>query len=60
MEQELDFLTITEGVQLNMTTTELGQVIPGDSTLRTLITPYLGASGSRATCLSNFFPLTLT
>jgi len=43
-----------------MTTSELAQVIPGDSALRNLITPYLGASGSRATCLSNFFPLTLT
>ena len=60
MEQENDFLTIAEGVELNMTTTELAQVVPSDATLRALVTPYLGASGSRATCLSNFFPLTLT
>ena len=43
-----------------MTTSELTQVIPTDAPLQTLITPYLNAAGSRATCLSNFFPLVLT
>ena len=43
-----------------MTTSELAQVVPSDTTLRNLVTPYLGAEGSRATCLSNFFPLVLT
>jgi hypothetical protein len=60
MEASLDFLTLGEGVQLNLTTAELAQVVPSDATLRTLVTPYLGANGSRATCLSNFFPLILT
>ena len=34
--------------------------MPSDATLRNLVTPYLNADATRASCLSNFFPLVLT
>lgn len=60
LEEQTDFLTIANGVQLNFTATELNQIVTSDSALVTLITPYLGSQGERAKCLSNYFPLILT
>lgn len=60
LEDQTDFLTIANGVQLNLTTMELNQIVTSDSALVALITPYLGSQGERAQCLSNYFPLVLT
>jgi hypothetical protein len=47
-------------MQLGMNLVELNIIVPNNSALVTKVQPYLQAQGSRAQCLSNFFPLTLT
>jgi len=53
-------MTIGEGVQLNLTYTELLKVIPNDTTLTTMIKPYLGAQGATVKCVGTAFPLILS
>lgn len=52
-------MTIADGVQLNLTFTELLNIVPNDTTLTNRIKPYLGAQGSSVQCVGTVFPLTL-
>lgn len=59
-EDSPDFLTVGDGVQLNLTYSELLNCVPSDATLTNTIKPYLGLSASSAQCVSKVFPLQLT
>lgn len=59
-EDSSDFLTVGNGVQLNLTYSELLNCVPSNSTLTNTIKPYLGLNSSAAQCVSNVFPLNLS
>jgi hypothetical protein len=59
-ENSTNFLTVADGLQLNLTYSELLNCVPSDSTLTNTVKPYLGLSGASAQCVSNVFPLQLT
>ena len=60
MEEQTDFLTISNGVQLNMTETELSTVLVNNTALDNKIKPYLNVNGTTGACASEIFPLELT
>jgi len=60
LEESTHFLTVANGVQLNLTYSELLNCVPSDATLTNTLRPYLGLSPSAAICVSNVFPLQLT
>jgi hypothetical protein len=47
-------------VQLNLTYTELLNIVPSNSVLTDKIKPYLNAQGSSLQCVGSVFPLTLS
>lgn len=55
-----NFVTVANGVQLNLTYAELLNILPSQTTLTNKIKPYLSASASTLTCVGSAFPLTLT
>lgn len=59
-EDPANFLTVGNGVQLNLTYSELLNCVPSDPTLTNTIKPYLGLTGSSAQCVSSVFPLQIT
>lgn len=48
LEEEDDYLTVAEGMELGITTTELTAIVPSNSALRAKVQPYLMTQGSRA------------
>ena len=51
---------MADGVQLNLTYSELLNCVPSDATLTSTIEPYLGVAGSKVQCVSSIFPLQLS
>jgi hypothetical protein len=55
------FITVANGVQLNLTLSELSSnIIPGSTTLINKIKPYLSGAATNYQCVGSAFPLTLT
>lgn len=59
IEKPANFLTVADGVQLNLTYTQFCNFV-SDTTIRSLVKPYLGSQGSSAQCVSSVFPLQLS
>lgn len=55
-----NFVTIANGVQLNLTFAELLNIVPSNTALTNKIKPYLSAPGSTLQCVGTAFPLILT
>jgi hypothetical protein len=55
-----NFVTIANGVQLNLTFAELLNIVPSNTALTNKIKPYLSAVGSTLQCVGSAFPLILS
>ena len=60
MEESNDYLTIANGVQLNLTSSEFSTIAGGDATIIGIVQPFLGRHGTSASCLTKYFSLLLT